>query len=87
MEVVVYPTRCFSHPSEKSPFFLSRWYEDLLSIEKMAALNGFAISWARGYKTFLMLNSVEHEIFLLINVKIPTNVGILVFMSGKNRLI
>ena len=30
-----------------------------------------------------MLNSTEHEIFQLINVKMPTIVGILTFMSGK----
>ena len=64
--------------------------------------------WARGYKTFYMLNSVEHEIlnahkykkyqeiqlfsgsdkprmlfYPLINVKMPTIVGILTFMSRK----
>ena len=39
---------------------------------------------ARGYKTFFMLNSIEHEIFPpLINVKMPTIVGILTCMSGK----
>ena len=43
-------------------------------------------TWARGYKTFFMLNSTEHEIFLLINVKMPTIVGILTFMSGKNSI-
>ena len=67
---------------------------------------------ARGYKTFFMLNSVEHEIlnahkykkyqeiqlfsdsdkprmlfFLLINVKMPTLVGILTFMSCKNFIL
>ena len=65
--------------------------------------------WARGYKIFFMLNSVEHEIlnahryknikkfrfflgsdkprmlfFPLINVKMPTIVGTLTFMSRKN---
>ena len=30
-----------------------------------------------------MLNSTEHEIFLLKNVKMPTIVGILTFMSRK----
>ena len=64
---------------------------------------------ARGYETFFMLNSAEHEIsnthkyenikkfsffsssgkprmlfFPLINVKMPTNVGILTFMSREN---
>ena len=68
-------------------------------------------NWARGYKTFFMLNLAEHEIFnahkyknikkfsffsdsdkprmllfLLINVKMPTVVGILTFMSRKNSI-
>ena len=68
--------------------------------------------WARGYKTFFMLNSVEHEIlnahkyinikkinffsgsdkprmvfFWLINVKMPTTVGILTFMCRKNFML
>ena len=34
-----------------------------------------------------MLNSVEHEIFLLINVKMPTTIGILTFMSRKNTIL
>ena len=37
----------------------------------------------QGYKKFVMLNSAEHEHFLLINVKMPTIVGILTFMSRK----
>ena len=42
----------------------------------------------RGYKTVFMLNSAEHEIFfLLINVKMPTDVGILTYMSRKNSII
>ena len=41
------------------------------------------LTWPRGYKTFFMLNSTEHEIFLPINVKMPTIGGILTFMSGK----
>ena len=36
---------------------------------------------------FFMLNSTQHEIFLLINVKMPTIVGILTFMSGKNNIL
>ena len=35
----------------------------------------------RGYKTFFMLNSTEHKIFLLIIV------GILTFMSKKNSIL
>ena len=34
-----------------------------------------------------MLNSTEHEFFLLINVKMPTIVGILTFMSGKKSIL
>ena len=70
------------------------------------------MTWRQGYKTFFMLNSVEHEIlnahkykknqeirlfigsdkprmlfFTLINVKIPTIVGILTFMSRKNFML
>ena len=66
-------------------------------------------TWPRGYKTFSMLNSTEHEIstahkskmpanneviillslsdvvfIMLINVKMPTIVGILAFMSRIN---
>ena len=49
----------------------------------------FAISGVRhqGYKTFFMLNSTELEIFPLINVKMPTVVGILTFMSRKNSVL
>ena len=38
---------------------------------------------ARGYKFFFMLNSF----FLLFNVKMPTTVGILIFMSRKNTIL
>ena len=41
----------------------------------------------RGYKTFFVLNSTEHGIFLLINVKMPSTVGILTFMSRKNSIL
>ena len=34
-----------------------------------------------------MLNSTEHEFFLLMNIKMPTIVGILTFMSGKNSIL
>ena len=69
------------------------------------------MTWPRGYKTFFMLNSVQHEIlnahkyknmkkkafsdsnkprmlfFLLKNVKMPTIVGILTFMSRKKIML
>ena len=38
----------------------------------------------RGYTTFFILNSAEHEIILLINVKMPTIVGILTFICMIN---
>ena len=41
----------------------------------------------RGYETFFMINSTEYEIFHAHNVKIPTNIGILTFMSGKNSIL
>ena len=36
---------------------------------------------------FFMLNSAEHEIFPLINVKMLTIVGILTFISRKNSIL
>ena len=55
-------------------FFLSSWCSN-------------TETWARGNKTFSMLSSTEHEIFLLINVTVPTIVGIVTFMSGKNSIL
>ena len=37
-------------------------------------------------KTFFMLNSAEHEIYPLINVKIPTIIGILTLSSLINAI-
>ena len=39
---------------------------------------------ARGYKTFFMLNSTEHKFIMLMNVKMPTIVGILTFFRMIN---
>ena len=41
----------------------------------------------RGYQIFFMLNSTEHKIFPAHNVKMPTIVGILTFMSRKKNSI
>ena len=41
----------------------------------------------RGYETFFMINSTEYEIFPAHNVKMPTTVGILTFLSGKNNIL
>ena len=35
-----------------------------------------------GYKTFFMLSLTEHECIMLINVKMPTIVGILTLLAG-----
>ena len=43
--------------------------------------------WPRSYITFFMLNSAEHEIFLLINMKIPTIVGIFICISRENFML
>ena len=45
------------------------------------------INWPRGYKTFFMLNSVEHEIFSLIIVKMSTVVGISISISSENSIL
>ena len=91
--------------------------------EPRCAVNCFRIVFAkssfrtyearsRGYKTFFVLNSIEHKIlnahkyknikkfglflgsakprmlfFPLINVKMPTSVGILTFLSRKNFML
>ena len=34
-----------------------------------------------------MLNSAEHDFFLLMNVKMPKIVGILTFMGRKNSIL
>ena len=40
----------------------------------------------RGYKSFFMLNSAEHEIYPAGNVKMPTIVCILAFISRINTI-
>ena len=41
----------------------------------------------RGYKLFLCSTQLSMKFFLLINVRMPTIVGILTFMSSKNSII
>ena len=41
----------------------------------------------RGYKTFSCSTQLSMKIFLLINVKMPTFVGILTFMNSKNSIL
>ena len=44
-----------------------------------------SLIWPRGYKTFFMLNSVEHKFYMLISVRISRNLAFL--GSGKDRLL
>ena len=45
-------------------------------------------SWPRGYKTFSSCSTqLSMKFFLLINVKMPTIVGTLTFMSRKNSIL
>ena len=46
----------------------------------------FTISVLEVIKLFFMLNSTEYDFFLLINVEMPTIVGILKFMTWKNSI-
>ena len=39
------------------------------------------------YRTFFMLNSAKHEFSLLINMKMPTIVGIFIFISRENFML
>ena len=54
------------------------WVPFCFSIEK---------DWPQDYRRNFMLNSTEHDFFLLINVKMPAVVGILTFMSRKNNVV
>ena len=43
--------------------------------------------WPQGYTTFSCSTQVSMKIFLLINAKMPTIVGILAFISRKNSIL
>ena len=43
--------------------------------------------WPRGYKLSSCSTQLSMKFFLLINVKMPTIIGILTFMSGKNSIL
>ena len=45
------------------------------------------VFWPRGYKTFSCSIQLSMKFFLLINVKMPTIVGILTFMSRTNSIL
>ena len=55
--------------------------------EKSNSMSTVALPGPEIIKIFSMLNSAEHEMFLLMKVKMPTIVGILTFMSRKNSII
>ena len=42
------------------------------------------VTWPRGYKTFSCSTQLSLKFILLINVKMPTIVGILTFISRRN---
>ena len=44
-------------------------------------------AWVRGYKILSCSTQLSMKFFLLINVKMPTIVGILTFMSRKNSIL
>ena len=52
----------------------------------MAASIGFLEDRPRGYKTFSCSTQLSTKFILLINVKIPTVVGILTFISMINTI-
>ena len=57
----------------------------LLSILDLSA--GYRI-WLRGYKQYFSCSTqLSMKLFLLINVKMPTAVGILTFMSRKKSIL
>ena len=41
----------------------------------------------RGYKLFSYSTQLSMKFFLHINIKMPTTIGILTFMSGKNSIL
>ena len=45
--------------------------------------NQWSLNWSRGYKTFFSCSTqLSLKFILFINVKMPTTVGILTFLSG-----
>ena len=44
-------------------------------------------SWPRGYKLFSISIQLSMKVYLLINVKMSTIVGILTFLSMKNNIL
>ena len=57
---------------------------DSFIINEMTSINWLTNTWPPGYKTFSMLTQLSTKFILLINVKMPTIVGILTFISMMN---
>ena len=81
---VLYATETWPLTKPKPSVFLysiRSMIRHLLNIKfKLKLTSSEEAVWPLGYKPFFILNSAEHEIILLINVKMPT-IGILTFIS------
>ena len=51
--------------------------------EFVRLIKGLGYTWSRGCKTFSCLTQLSMKFSLLINMKMPTKVGIFVFISRK----
>ena len=72
---------CLYPMQQKTLVILSFWY---VFSDNEWVIKLVSMTWTRGYKTFFMLNSTEYKFIMLINVKMPTVVGILTFISMLN---
>ena len=70
-------------PSVRESIFLSLSLTWIPSSDKNSVYLDKTI-WSQDYKTFFMLISTVHEIYPAHNVKMPTIVGILTFISRIN---
>ena len=80
-----------SGPRTVSSRYLQHWYLKapmyrILDFDTFPSFTNITAPVPEVIKLF-MLSSIEHEIFLLINLKMPTNVGFLTFIGGKNSIL
>ena len=63
-------------------------FSGLVSQDAIKRCKGVAYgdTWSQGYRKKVHAQQ-SMKFFLLINAKLPTNVGILTFMSGKNSIL
>ena len=60
----------------------------LSSFVKMAEhVKMYQYNWPRGYKNKSCTTQLSMNFFLLINVKMPTVIDILIFMTRKNSIL